>query len=282
MEVCFLGTASGLPARGRFGQTIVLTVEEAGTFIHYLLDVGDGASSLLMRHGFDHRDIRGIFISHMHADHHGGFAQVVKTAMHVRKEDELIVLAPDEGIAPLKGYLEASYLLDPFLGYPLRWIALGPTVGQEVALPGGLTLQAYPNAHLAWYRERIREMDTPPPRPCTFESYSAVIGQGAKRLVYSGNLNGPKGADEMASFVAPCDLLIMELAHVDPAELGRFLAGRAIQKTVVTHFNPKWDDIPDAEILARILQGAGETGLRGRVTLARDSDRFTITAKERN
>jgi ribonuclease BN (tRNA processing enzyme) len=279
MEVCILGTASGLPARDRFGQTIVLTVEESGAPAHYLLDVGDGASSLLMRHGFDHRDIRGIFISHMHADHHGGFAQVVKTAMHIRKESELIVLAPDEGVSPLKAYLEASYLLDAFLGYPVRWILLGPTVGREVALPGGLALRACPNAHLAWYRERILEGDAPPPRPYTFESYSAVLRRGGKRLVYAGNLNGPQGADEMAPFVAPCDLLIMELAHVDPTELGRFLAGRAIQETVVTHFHPKWDTVSDAEILARIRHGAGETGLRGRVTLARDGDRFPVVAE---
>ncbi len=193
MKATLLGTASGLPASDRFGQTIVLTPEdEADSF--FILDSGDGASSLLMRHGFDHRNLRGIFISHMHADHHGGFAQVVKTCMHLNKADDLVVLAPEEGIAPLRAYLDASYLFPQLLGFPIRWVSLAECVGQRIALPGGIALEVYPNAHLAWFRERVGQMDAPP-RPCTFESYSAVFAQNGHRVIYSGNLHGPKGSD---------------------------------------------------------------------------------------
>src|SRR5579863_3360619 len=161
MEICLLGTASGLLAPDRFGQTIVLTVTNPGSDadrVHYILDCGDGASSLLTRHGFDHRRVRGIFVSHMHADHHGGFAQVVKTCMHVQKEDALIVLAPEEGIGPLRAYLDASYLFAAWLGFPVEWISLAERVGQATALPGDLSLRVYPNAHLAWFRQRAEEM----------------------------------------------------------------------------------------------------------------------------
>src|SRR5438552_9699322 len=33
---------------------------------------------------FDHRRIRGIFLSHMHGDHHGGLTQVVKDRKSTR------------------------------------------------------------------------------------------------------------------------------------------------------------------------------------------------------
>lgn len=284
MEICTLGTASGLPTAERGGQTIVLTLEGERAAAggpesaskppqHFILDTGDGASSLLARHGYDHRHIAGIFISHMHADHHGGFAQVLKTCMHLNKQDELVVLAPAEGIEPLKAYLSASYLFDRFLGFPVRWISLADCIGHEVELPGRLTLRAHPNEHLAWFRRQVSQWSEPPPRPCTFESYSAVLAHTGTRVVYSGNLNGPAGADELAPFVEPCDLLIMELAHVDPVKLGGFLAGREIGHTVVTHFHPKWDGCADEEIMALIQRGAEPSGIRGRVTLPRDGFR---------
>lgn len=274
-EVCTLGTASGLPAPHRFGQTIVVTRhdEESGDS-HFILDTGDGASSLLMRNGFDHRRIHGIFISHMHADHHTGLAQVLKTCMHLRKQDELVIFAPDEGIAAFKAYFDASYLFEEWFGFPIRWVPLSGLSEQGADLYGGGTLRAYPNAHLNWVREEIVDYPRLHAQVHTFESYSAVYDADGYRVVYSGNLDGPKGMDEMDPYIEPCDILIAELAHVDPTELGRSIAGRDIGQTVVVHFNPYWDNIPDAEIHARVIAGAGTRGIRGTVTIAHDGDRF--------
>lgn len=272
VDVRFLGTASGLPAVDRFGQTIVLSQGER----HYILDAGDGASSLLTRYGYDHRTLTGVFVSHMHADHHGGLTQIVKTAMHIGRTADLYILAPAEGIAPLQAYFEASYLLPEWLGYPIHWIPLTECVGGACALPGGFALEAYPNQHLANARERIAAMATPPTRAYSFESYSAVCSWHGVRIVYSGNLNGPGGSDEMASYVEPCDLLIAELAHVDPGELGRFLAGRRVAHTVVTHYEPDWDQLPEGDVFDRIVQGASAGGIAGRLTLARDGDVFHV------
>lgn len=275
IETRFLGTASGLPAADRFGQTIVLT-HRGDEEYHYILDAGDGASSLLTRHGFDHRKIRGVFVSHMHADHHGGLVQIVKTAMHIGRTEDLYVLAPAEGIAPLQAYFEASYLLPEWLGYPIHWIPLTECVEQAFELPGGLAIQAHPNQHLANARERLSTMANPPTRVYSFESYSAACEWHGARIIYSGNLNGPAGSDEMAHFAEPCDLLIAELAHVDPGELGRFLAGRHIYETAVTHYEPDWDLLPAREVFQKIVQGAGATGIRGRLTLAHDGDVFNV------
>ena len=90
----------------------------------------------------------------MHADHHCGLIQVVKTAMHEGRTDELVILAPDEGLEPLRRYLEASYLFDYFLGFPIRWVSLKDCSESSYDLPGGARLRAYPNSHLAWFREQ--------------------------------------------------------------------------------------------------------------------------------
>jgi hypothetical protein len=279
IDICTLGTASGLPAHHRFGQTIVLTQQtpDAGKS-HFILDAGDGASSLLMHHGYDHRRIRGIFISHMHADHHAGLIQVLKTCMHLEKHDELVVLAPEEGIPAFKAYLEASYLFEEWLGFPIRWVPLTGLIESAVMLPGGGRLRVYPNAHLSWVRQRVSEVPRLRDRAYAAESYCAVYEHASCRVVYAGNLHGPTGSDEMGPFVEPCNLLIAELAHVDPVELGRFLAGRNIGNTVVVHFHPRWDHVADAEIREHIYAGAGERGIRGQVSLAHDGDRFSCQA----
>jgi hypothetical protein len=290
MELTFLGTASGLPAPDRYGQTIVLTLPageipiQSGTRLpaggaaaplHYVLDAGDGASSFLTRRGFDHRHIRGIFVSHMHGDHHAGFIQVVKTCMHVEKDDELIVMAPAEGIPALQAYLDASYLFEEWLGFPIRWVSLAGIGEKTIPLPGEISLRVFPNEHLSWVRQRIRSLERPP-RECSFESYCAVFEGRGRRIVYSGNLNGPAGADEMAPFTVPCDLLIMELAHVDPVELGRFLGGRAIRHTAITHFHPKWNGASDQKIRELIESGAGAETIPGAITIAGDGARLSL------
>jgi len=276
LQVTFLGTASGLPTPGRFGQTVVVGVKKADhdSPMYFVFDAGDGASSLLMRHGIDHLAIEAIFISHMHADHHGGLAQVVKTSMHLQRSRPLCILAPGEGIAPLKAYLAASYLIDPFLKYEINWIPIDEHVGWPIPLAGDAHLTAVANTHLNGYRRRLEQLSKQ--GSYRFESYSCALDIDSKRLVYTGNLRGASGHDELVSFVEPCDLLITELAHTDPAELGRFLAGRDIAHTAIAHFNRKWDQLSDQELLDLIHQGAGKTGISGHITLTRDGTVITL------
>lgn len=275
MDICFLGTAPGLPLPDRFGQTIVVTTPDPvvnGATNPYLLDVGDGASSLLARHGFDHRAIRAVVISHMHADHHGGLAQVVKTSMHLRRRDELVILAPAEGIPALRAYLTASYLHDDWLGYPIRWESLADiAAGDGIDLPGFMRLTTHPNEHLASARERVAA-EGPEHHTHAFESYSMTLEHAGVRVVYSGNLHGPCGADEMSAYVDQSDLLICELAHLDPIQLGRFLGGKRIVRTVLAHIHPKWQSTPDSNILDLVRAGAADNGILGELLLARDGD----------
>ncbi len=270
VDVTFLGTASGLPTEARQGQTIVVTVTHAGKPSHILLDTGDGASSFLARAGFDHRLIQTIFISHMHADHHGGFAQVVKTSMHLGKKDELVVLAPEEGIPALQAYLRASYLYDDQLGFEIRWIPLSGCVNRAVQLPCGSMLEAVTNHHLDPVKKRMERANAQAMKHHAFESYSAVLCHGDLRIIYSGNLNKTRDWEELGTYVEPCALFIAELAHVEPVRLGEFLDGRHVGHTAVTHFHPRWDSVYDAEIDALIRNAATSRGLQGGVTLARD------------
>lgn len=271
MELWFLGSASGLPTAARFGQTIVLAEKglsssDPGPLI--VIDPGDGASSLMARCRLDHRAISAVLISHMHGDHHCGLIQLLKTSMHLGKSDELVILAPAEGIDPLKAYLRASYLYDEALGYPVRWIPLTELTSKSVTIRN-ITVDVRPNDHLRSARRLIEKHGIKPEKPRTFESYSMSFACAGRRIVYVGNLAGGGELQTLAPFFEPCDVLICEMAHVTPEHIGAFLEGARVGHTVVTHFNPKWDSVDPEQILGTISSSA-KKDLRGRVTLAVD------------
>lgn len=268
----FLGTASGLPEIDRFGQTTVLTSERSGAAPeHFLLDAGDGAASLLRRHNYDFLAIKGIAISHMHGDHHGGLVQVVKTMMHMNREEDLTIFAPTEGIEGLSQYLTLSYLFDEMLGYRINWIPLSPDNSNPVPILENMQLAAHPNDHLRWTRERLHGR-TDLPRPFTYESYSFVLEHPEHRIIFSGNLDGPRGADEIAGIYDPCDLLIMELAHVHPTHLAELLAKHDVRAVALSHFHPKWNDVSPEEILGLMREGSASFVDRVPVFITRDGD----------
>jgi ribonuclease BN (tRNA processing enzyme) len=272
MEICMLGTSSGLPTPTRFGQTIVVTFcKSTNLETNLILDPGDGASSRLCQLGFDHKKIGVIVVSHMHVDHHAGLAQILKTCMHMRKKDPLIILAPNEGIQPLQSYLQASYLFDSFLGYPLIWGSLAEGIDKPIELPTGTFLTSLTNQHLAYYRIHFAKEKIPTDH--TFESYSIHLTHNYRSLVYSGNLNWNEGFGGLDQFVAGCSLYLSELAHIQPDSLGQFLSKANVKRTVVTHFHPKWTEISDEQILQLIQMGAGKD-FAGKIFLAKDGDIF--------
>jgi ribonuclease Z len=81
VEVLVLGTGSSHPSRARNVSGTLVRVPGNGSF---LLDAGEGTLGTLRRMFDDQqldeilRDLRMIWISHMHADHHLGLASVVK------------------------------------------------------------------------------------------------------------------------------------------------------------------------------------------------------------
>lgn len=230
MHLHFLGTASGLPTAPRASQTIALETSD-GDLI--LLDVADGASHLLLRQGLDHARVSDVVISHMHADHHSGLIQFLKTAMHQKRAAPLRLFAPSEGLDALQAYLRASYLVPEWMGYEIRWNAIQPD--QELAAGGRLL--AEPNEHLARVRRKAEGL-ADVPAAWLYQSYSFVLEIGGKRLVYAGNLD--LRASEIDALVSDTDLVIMELAHLKHLELEEDIAQWRVP-LLLTHFHPRYD-----------------------------------------
>jgi len=70
VKLQFLGTGSAFTAIADNFQSNMIIHSDNGT--HFLVDCGSDARHSMQALGFTHRDVDGVYISHLHADHAGG------------------------------------------------------------------------------------------------------------------------------------------------------------------------------------------------------------------
>ncbi|KAM7254519.1 hypothetical protein ACFE04_003899 [Oxalis oulophora] len=114
MEIVLLGTGSSQPSKYRNVSSIFINLFAKGSL---LLDCGEGSLGQLKRRygveGADDavRNLRCVWISHIHADHHAGLARILTHRRNLLKEiphNPLIVVGPRQ----LKRFLDAYQRLE--------------------------------------------------------------------------------------------------------------------------------------------------------------------------
>lgn len=263
MTLHILGSASGIPTQQRFNSSMALEVH-GNT---YLFDVGEPCSSLLIRNKIDYDTIRCIFISHMHADHSSGIFQLIQTlqlssALFKKSSLKAINLfVSKEAIEVLKKMFHALYLMPETLPFLLK---IFPLQEGYFYKDDHLRVKAIANEHLRkGYRETLQNAQMKYPN--AFQSYSFLIEEGEKKILYSGDISDINELDKSLDNI---DLLILELAHVAPKKALRFLSKRVTSKVVLTHLHPRFDD-PNGNQL-RQLQAQIRDDMPNRIIIAED------------
>ncbi|KAG2305966.1 hypothetical protein Bca4012_084806 [Brassica carinata] len=114
MEIVLLGTGSSQPSRYRNVSAVYIDLFSRGSV---LLDCGEGTLGQLKRRyglqGADEavRNLKCIWISHIHADHHTGLARILARRRELLKgapHEPVIVVGP----RPLKNFLDAYQRLE--------------------------------------------------------------------------------------------------------------------------------------------------------------------------
>jgi ribonuclease Z len=115
MDIFFLGTGAGMPAKLRNVTSIALKLlEERGAV--WLFDAGEATQHQILHTSIKPRRIEKIFVTHLHGDHIYGLPGLLSSRSFQGGESEVIVYGP-KGI---KEYLQVSLSLSQtYLKYPL-------------------------------------------------------------------------------------------------------------------------------------------------------------------
>jgi ribonuclease Z len=246
-EVITLGTGSALPSKYRNVSATLLRVPGFGS---YLFDCGENTLGQLRRVFGDTlpevlRDLKVIWISHLHADHHLGTASVIRAwAKETMKEgstkDNKLIVASDDGMINwLKEYGEVEdygqdrvehIILNPASGYDHQF---NPEETQRVGLS---SIQACPVEHchgaLAVAFTLPNGFKVAYSGDCRPSQRFAKIGEGATLLIHEATFDDELQSDAYAK------------KHSTTAEalaIGKKMKARRI---LLTHFSQRYQKIP--------------------------------------
>lgn len=246
-EVITLGTGSALPSKYRNVSATMVRVPGYGS---YLFDCGENTLGQLKRvFGSELpevlRDLKAIWISHLHADHHLGTAAVIKawsleTQKSPETRDNKLVVASDE--AMLQWLLEYSEIED--YGHDRLYpISLGRDTsffyrfnGSETPVYGLDYIQGchvhhchgamavvfgFPNGFKIAYSGDCRPSE-----------YFAKIGKGATLLIHEATFDDELQGDAKAK---------KHSTTSEALEVGRQMGARRI---LLTHFSQRYQKLP--------------------------------------
>ncbi|TWE06283.1 RNAse Z [Neobacillus bataviensis] len=155
MDLFFLGTGAGMPAKLRNVTSIALKLlEERGAV--WLFDVGEATQHQILHTSIKPRRIEKIFITHLHGDHIYGLPGLLSSRSFQGGETEVTVYGP-KGI---KEYIQVSLSLSQtYLKYPLSVIEISEGIIFE---DEQFTVEARRLDHgIPSYGYRIVERDRP-------------------------------------------------------------------------------------------------------------------------
>jgi len=221
---CF-GVGDGWPCPDRHHSSFLYNL--GGSCL--LIDCGEGLSSSFSRSGHSYDALDGILLSHFHSDHVGGLFMFLQGMWLEKRQRPLTIYLPAEGIQPLKRMLEAVYLFEDLIGFPLRFQSL---CAERVIEIGTIRVTPHATQHLAQLRATFGRR-----RRQAFECFSFVLEAGGRRVGHSADIGLATDLDPLLA--KPLDHLICELAHCELDAICRHLVGfrTAIARATFVHLS---------------------------------------------
>ena len=119
MDILFLGTSSGVPTRQRNVTALALQPENSRDW--YLVDCGEATQHRLLRTPLSVRNLKAIFITHVHGDHSYGLPGLLASAAMNGRTEPLVLIGP----RALWPWLELTRSMSElYLPYELQFIAV--------------------------------------------------------------------------------------------------------------------------------------------------------------
>lgn len=216
MKIYTLGTSHGHPEPGRKCSGTLLEVNG----VYYLFDCGGDAEGKMCDMGLPIRDLKAVFVSHMHEDHAGKLTSIIKrfTVYEDKGEPVEMFLPEENGIAALKNWAAALHLPDG-----------AGRIAYTCILPG----QIYQDDHIT-----VRAIATAHILGGQFPSFAFDITAEGKRFLYTGDLAHDFHDYPAQLLTEKFDLVLSECVHFDLQRNFDQIARTKTDRLVFTHIGP--------------------------------------------
>ena len=309
MDLQFLGTSAGVPTRMR-NVSATAVIEPTGNR-WYLVDCGEGTQHQLLRTSLSMRDLRAIFITHVHGDHCFGLPGLLASAAMSGRTAPLDVILPDALCDWVRLSLAAS---DSFLPFELRLLPVEglahwdnetlrvSTVQLSHRVPsvGYVFTELNPEPRLDVARLDAEGIPRGPLWGDLAKGLSVDLGgqrleardyllasRPSRRVIVCGDNDNPtlladvaQGADVLvheATFTQP----ILErngnsFGHSTAAAVAQFAEGAKVRNLVLTHFSARYQNDPRRSPCIDDVRDEALAHYTGQLTLAQDLQRYHL------
>ncbi|QXI40820.1 ribonuclease Z [Pseudomonas xantholysinigenes] len=309
MDLQFLGTSSGVPTKARnVSATAVIETSGKGW---YLVDCGEGTQHQLLHSPLSLRDLRAIFITHVHGDHCFGLPGLLASAGMSGRQEPLPLVVPHalqawvrQSLAVSESYLpfELQFAdIESFAGMSFDNVQVGAlTLSHRVPSWGYVFEESDPQPRLDTDRLRADGI-APGPLWGQLAHGQAVEYQGrvldprqyllatraVQRIIVCGDNDRPELLGELARDV---DVLVHEATFTQPvieraqgsfghstaAAVARFAEMAGVRNLVLTHFSARYQDKGGRGGSIEEVREEARAHYRGHLTLARDLRRYRL------
>ena len=227
MKIHTLGTSHGNSTVSRFNSS---TAYETADGSIYLVDAGAPVEALLRRKGMELKNLRAVFVSHMHDDHAGGLTGLMKQMIKypIEREEPLIIHLPEEtAIAPLKAWFAAVHENPDHKMLAYRAIDDG-----DVYEDDNLKVSAIRTCHL---RTKGRTEGD----PCSF-SFVLYFKKEKLSVLHTGDLNPQLIDFPTIAFEQHFDICLCEATHYKPEVALDIFKKAKFDRLIFIHIADRW------------------------------------------
>lgn len=224
MRLLFTGTGSAKTNLDRYHSSFLIDSKNE----RMLVDAGESISRALLEQKIDFNSIDTILVSHLHADHISGLAQLLTQIKMYNRKKELHIYVHKRLIIHIKEILNNQYLFPDIFGFHVLFS--GIEENNEFETVGGIKILPGKNSHLKpkLGTNQIKEMP--------FIAGSFLIGGDGIKLFYTADIGSKE--DLYLFKEMKFQFMISEAAHVSWNDIyeafGKINPGRLF----LTHIDP--------------------------------------------
>lgn len=309
MDLLFLGTSAGVPTKAR-NVSATAVIEASGSH-WYLVDCGEGTQHRLLHTPLSIRDLRAIFITHVHGDHCFGLPGLLASAGMSGRTQPLDLVLP----AALHDWVRQGLVAsDTFLPFELRLLAVEDLVewrsdalqvtsvqlSHRVPSVGFVFTELKPESRLDIPRLEAEGIPRGPlwgelAKGLTLQHGGRLLhgndylrpSRPPRRVIVCGDNDNPelladvaKGADVLvheATFTqAVVERTGVTFGHSTAAAVARFAETAGVRNLVLTHFSARYQNDPRRSPSIDNVRDEALAHYSGQLTLAQDLQRYHI------